>query len=50
MPVCFDFNQGLKELATKLSISLLRFVGNIPVDKAFFEAGEACKEVIYFLV
>lgn len=40
-------NQHLKELAAKLSISLLRFIQNIPVDKAFFEAGVSCKEVVH---
>ncbi|XP_064457098.1 intraflagellar transport protein 172 homolog [Ornithodoros turicata] len=33
----------LADLATKISISLLRYTEYIPVDKAFYEAGLACK-------
>ncbi|MCO5566353.1 hypothetical protein L7F22_020030 [Adiantum nelumboides] len=37
--------QGLKELAAKLSVSLLRFVQSLPADLAFYDAGIACREV-----
>eukprot|EP00854_Cymbomonas_tetramitiformis_P006568 gene6568-7868_t len=32
------------EMAAKSATALLRYVGDIPADKAFFEAGLACKE------
>lgn len=35
---------GLKELAAKSSISLLRYPEIIPADKAFYMAGTACRE------
>ncbi|XP_029847708.3 intraflagellar transport protein 172 homolog [Ixodes scapularis] len=34
---------ALKEHATKISVSLLRYTEHIPADKAFYEAGLACK-------
>lgn len=34
---------GLSEMATRLSISLLRFVGPVPADRIFYEAGIACR-------
>ncbi|MCO5605228.1 hypothetical protein L7F22_059408 [Adiantum nelumboides] len=37
--------QGLKELAAKHSVSLLRFVKSLPADLAFYDAGIACREV-----
>lgn len=33
----------LAEHATKISVSLLRYTEHIPADKAFYEAGLACK-------
>ena len=36
---------GLDEIATRLSVSLLRFVGLVPVDRAFFEAGVGCRSL-----
>ncbi|KAI5074597.1 hypothetical protein GOP47_0010558, partial [Adiantum capillus-veneris] len=35
----------IKELAAKLSVSLLRFVQSLPADVAFYNAGMACREV-----
>ena len=35
---------GLQELAAKLSVALLRHSDVVPADKAFYEAGIACKE------
>jgi len=35
----------LLEIKAKLCVSLLRYIGDIPADKAFYEAGLACKEV-----
>ena len=34
---------GLHELAAKQATSLLRYIGIIPADKAFYEAGTAFK-------
>ncbi|KAH9546077.1 hypothetical protein CY35_12G077400 [Sphagnum magellanicum] len=39
------FAQGLCEITTKISISLLRYIGTIPADKAFHEAAMACKQL-----
>eukprot|EP00744_Colponema_vietnamica_P002535 GILI01003961.1.p1 GENE.GILI01003961.1~~GILI01003961.1.p1 ORF type:complete len:1242 (-),score=439.08 GILI01003961.1:257-3580(-) len=36
---------GIKELVARLSVSLLRYVAYLPADKAFYEAGMACKEI-----
>ena len=45
-PCCSpDSEHGLDEIATRLSISLLRFVGLVPVDRAFFEAGVGCRSM-----
>jgi intraflagellar transport protein 172 len=41
----FCREHGLKDAAAKLSVSLLRYAGEIPADKAFYQAGMACKEV-----
>ena len=35
--------QGLQDLATKLSVAILRHSDVVPADKAFYEAGMACK-------
>jgi len=35
---------ALKEIETKLSISLLRYTEIVPADKAFYEAGWACSQ------
>jgi len=35
----------LKDITAKLAVSLLRYSGDIPADKAFYNAGMACKEV-----
>jgi intraflagellar transport protein 172 len=35
---------GLKALSAKLSVSLLRYTMDIPVDRAFYDAGMECKE------
>ncbi|XP_068609645.1 intraflagellar transport protein 172 homolog [Brachionichthys hirsutus] len=37
--------QQLAKVATKLSVSLLRHTELIPVDRAFLEAGQACRAV-----
>lgn len=37
--------RGLLDLAAKQYTSLLRFVRDIPADKAFYNAGSACREV-----
>lgn len=37
-PLCFQVT-----IATKLSVSLLRHTALIPADRAFYEAGLACK-------
>ena len=34
-------------MQAKLSVSLLRYIGTIPADKAFYEAGMACKQVVF---
>ena len=39
---------GLKELAAKQATSLLRYVGVVPADKAFYEAGVATRDVDAF--
>ena len=36
---------GLKRIAAKAKVSLLRYIGLIPIDKAFCEAGQACRDV-----
>lgn len=36
-------NAGLGEIAAKLAISLVRYCTEIPADKAFHDAGQACK-------
>ncbi|XP_071746269.1 intraflagellar transport protein 172 homolog [Lepeophtheirus salmonis] len=38
-------HQQLKEISTKLSISLLRYSDVIPADKAFYEAGTDCRDI-----
>jgi len=35
---------GLPDVAAKLAVSLVRYCTEIPADKAFHDAGEACKE------
>lgn len=35
---------GLKEIAAKCSITLLKYPNLIPQDKAFYQAGMACRE------
>ena len=35
--------KALESIAVKLSVSLLRYTEQIPADKAFVEAGQACK-------
>ncbi|CAK4705865.1 hypothetical protein LEN26_010812 [Aphanomyces euteiches] len=35
---------GLTDIACKISMSLLRFVGTLPADKMFYHAGAACRE------
>eukprot|EP00698_Gefionella_okellyi_P025059 TRINITY_DN9055_c0_g1_i1.p1 TRINITY_DN9055_c0_g1~~TRINITY_DN9055_c0_g1_i1.p1 ORF type:complete len:1722 (-),score=456.28 TRINITY_DN9055_c0_g1_i1:33-5198(-) len=35
----------LADLSAKQAVSLLRFVGDIPADAAFYQAGLACKQV-----
>lgn len=35
---------GLKEIAAKCSITLLKYPNLIPHDKAFYQAGMACRE------
>eukprot|EP00742_Colponemidia_sp_Colp-10_P004835 GILJ01005162.1.p1 GENE.GILJ01005162.1~~GILJ01005162.1.p1 ORF type:complete len:1182 (-),score=172.76 GILJ01005162.1:116-3661(-) len=35
----------LKELVARQSVALLRYIGIIPIDRAFYEAGVACKAV-----
>lgn len=37
--------RGLVDLAAKQYTSLLRFVREIPADKAFYNAGNACRAV-----
>eukprot|EP00899_Mesostigma_viride_P028336 jgi/Mesvir1/8688/Mv02626-RA.1 len=41
----FCKQQGMMDIAAKLSVSLLRYIGDIPADKAFYEAGVLCKEI-----
>ena len=36
--------QGLKLLAARVAVSLLRYTKDLPVDKQFYLAGLACKE------
>ena len=38
-------HKTLEELSTKITVSLLRHSDIIPADKAFYEAGMACKEI-----
>lgn len=33
----------LKEIATCISVSLIRYTDVVPADRAFYEAGSACK-------
>lgn len=35
----------MQVMQAKLSVSLLRYIGTIPADRAFYEAGMACKQV-----
>jgi len=35
---------GLLDVSAKAATSLLRYVGEVPADRAFFEAGIACRE------
>ncbi|RHY72165.1 hypothetical protein DYB30_002007 [Aphanomyces astaci] len=35
---------GLPDIACKISMSLLRFIGTLPADKMFYLAGAACRE------
>ena len=37
-------SMGLKEIAAKCSITLLKYPNLIPHDKAFYQAGMACRE------
>lgn len=47
----FQNAPGMETLAAKISISLLRYIGIIPAEKAFYEAGQACRVIntIYYL-
>jgi intraflagellar transport protein 172 len=38
-------HNGLTHLAAKLATSLIRYSGDIPADKTYYNAGIACKEV-----
>ena len=43
--ICICQDENLKGLATKCSITLLRYLGKtIPADKAFYIAGQMCRE------
>jgi intraflagellar transport protein 172 len=35
---------GLKRIRAKAKVALLRYIGTIPIDRAFYEAGEACRD------
>mmetsp|Transcript_15284 Transcript_15284/g.25210 ORF Transcript_15284/g.25210 Transcript_15284/m.25210 type:complete len:1767 (+) Transcript_15284:218-5518(+) len=41
----FCKERGMPDIACKLAVSLLRYCGEIPADKAFFEAGTSCREL-----
>lgn len=42
---CVHRESGLDDIAARLSVSLLRHVGLVPADRAFFEAGLSCKSM-----
>ena len=42
LQIVANANEGMKELAAKLSLALLRHTDIIPADKAFYLAGMAC--------
>jgi intraflagellar transport protein 172 len=48
LQVVANANEGMKELATKLSLALLRHTDVVPADKAFYLAGMACNVCILF--
>ena len=38
---------GMQDLAAKQATSLLRYIGAIPADKAFYEAGDGMTEFLW---
>ena len=42
---CKNKGSVLQEISAKLSVALLRYIDEIPADKAFYEAGHACREM-----
>jgi intraflagellar transport protein 172 len=42
---CKNKGSALSELSAKASIALLRYVDEVPADKAFYEAGNACRQM-----
>ncbi len=42
LQIVANANEGMKELAAKLSLALLRHTDIVPADKAFYLAGMAC--------
>lgn len=47
--IAFQNASGMEVMAAKISISLLRYIGTVPAEKAFFEAGQACRVSLYRL-
>jgi intraflagellar transport protein 172 len=41
--VAFQNSQSLEILAAKTAVSLLRFCGLVPVERAFYDAGILCR-------
>lgn len=41
--VAFQKAHGMEVMAAKISISLLRYAGTVPAEKAFYEAGQSCR-------
>jgi intraflagellar transport protein 172 len=37
-------HQGMPTIASKVAVSLLRYIPDVPADKAFYTAGIACKD------
>ena len=38
-------SMGLKDIAAKCAVTLLKYPDSVPQDKAFYQAGMLCREV-----
>lgn len=46
--LAFQNSPSLEPLAAKAAVSLLRYCGLVPVERAFYEAGILCRKVKWF--